>query len=229
MGVFACRSPHRPNPIGLTLAKIENIRDNVIELSGIDLIDGTPVIDLKPYISDYDQPPRKKSKTDVEEAVTLHRNVEGEKGCEAEVELSVNLEDSRDEQEEGISTEAAWLRAANDEAAKFHVHFTPVAVQGLKAAFGQLLSNVPKPETAAEMQRLIENVLREDPRSVYRKSKCREQLYFASVGGLHVTAWFDDDEKVVNVMKIVIRHDDQSTASLSASPSSSGLMDDAQV
>ena len=62
MGVFACRSPHRPNPIGLTLAKIESIRDNVIQLSGIDLINDTPVLDLKPYIDDYDRPARKRSR-----------------------------------------------------------------------------------------------------------------------------------------------------------------------
>ena len=60
MGCLATRTPHRPNPIGLTLAKIESIRDNVIQLSGIDLINDTPVLDLKPYIEDYDRPARKR-------------------------------------------------------------------------------------------------------------------------------------------------------------------------
>src|SRR5690606_32221285 len=50
MGVFAPRSPHRPNPIGLTLAQIEKVEKNVITLSEINLIEGTPVLDIRPYM-----------------------------------------------------------------------------------------------------------------------------------------------------------------------------------
>ena len=49
-GVFATHSPLRPNLIGLTLCKIKSIRDNRIEIEGIDAFDGTPVIDVKCYI-----------------------------------------------------------------------------------------------------------------------------------------------------------------------------------
>uniref|UniRef100_UPI00398E5F9D tRNA (adenine(37)-N6)-methyltransferase isoform X2 n=1 Tax=Pristiophorus japonicus TaxID=55135 RepID=UPI00398E5F9D len=55
-GVFSTRSPHRPNAIGLTLAKLERIEGDTIYLSGIDMIQGTPVLDIKPYIPDYDTP-----------------------------------------------------------------------------------------------------------------------------------------------------------------------------
>lgn len=55
-GVFATRSPHRPCPIGLSLVKIEKIVDNVIYFTGVDMIDQTPVLDVKPYIPQYDQP-----------------------------------------------------------------------------------------------------------------------------------------------------------------------------
>lgn len=55
-GVFSTRSPHRPNAIGLTLAKLEKVEGGVIYLSGIDMIHGTPVLDIKPYIADYDSP-----------------------------------------------------------------------------------------------------------------------------------------------------------------------------
>ena len=58
VGVFASRSPHRPNPIGLTLAKLDGIIGNTLLLSGIDLLDGTPVLDIKPYVPDYDEPLR---------------------------------------------------------------------------------------------------------------------------------------------------------------------------
>ncbi|XP_050220521.1 uncharacterized protein LOC126670744 isoform X2 [Mercurialis annua] len=50
MGVFATRSPHRPCPIGLTVAKVEAVKGNTVLLSGVDLVDGTPVLDIKPYL-----------------------------------------------------------------------------------------------------------------------------------------------------------------------------------
>ncbi|XP_067886642.1 tRNA (adenine(37)-N6)-methyltransferase [Heterodontus francisci] len=55
-GVFSTRSPHRPNTIGLTLAKLDRIEGDTVYLSGIDMIQGTPVLDIKPYIPDYDAP-----------------------------------------------------------------------------------------------------------------------------------------------------------------------------
>ncbi|XP_024416023.2 tRNA (adenine(37)-N6)-methyltransferase isoform X1 [Desmodus rotundus] len=55
-GVFSTRSPHRPNAIGLTLAKLEKVDGGAVYLSGIDMIHGTPVLDIKPYIADYDLP-----------------------------------------------------------------------------------------------------------------------------------------------------------------------------
>ena len=49
-GVFATRSPHRPNPIGLSIVKIINIHKTSLTVSGVDLVNGTTVVDLKPYI-----------------------------------------------------------------------------------------------------------------------------------------------------------------------------------
>lgn len=62
VGVFATRSPNRPNPIGLSSVKIEKIyRDGengmVISVSGADLLDGTPIYDIKPYLSFTDSHP----------------------------------------------------------------------------------------------------------------------------------------------------------------------------
>lgn len=54
VGVFASRSPHRPSPIGLTLAHLDGIEGNKLLLSGIDILDGSPILDIKPYIPDYD-------------------------------------------------------------------------------------------------------------------------------------------------------------------------------
>ncbi len=59
MGVFASRSPFRPNPIGLSCVKLEEVRpdDMVLVVSGADLMDGTPIFDIKPYIPYADSHP----------------------------------------------------------------------------------------------------------------------------------------------------------------------------
>ena len=49
-GVFATRSPRRPNPIGISVVRLENIDGNILKISRVDMVDGTPVLDIKPYI-----------------------------------------------------------------------------------------------------------------------------------------------------------------------------------
>ncbi len=53
-GVFATRSPHRPNPVGLTIVELERIEGNKIYFSGADMLDGTPLLDIKPYFPELD-------------------------------------------------------------------------------------------------------------------------------------------------------------------------------
>lgn len=55
-GVFATRSPRRPNPIGLTIAKLVEVKGNRLEIEGIDMLDGTPVLDIKPYNAGLNPP-----------------------------------------------------------------------------------------------------------------------------------------------------------------------------
>ncbi len=54
VGLFASRSPVRPNPIGLSVVRIKHIAGNEIETSGLDVFDGTPLLDIKPYVKDLD-------------------------------------------------------------------------------------------------------------------------------------------------------------------------------
>ena len=54
MGVFATRSPDRPNPVGKATVRLLERRKNILIVKGLDAIDGTPVIDIKPYIPGYD-------------------------------------------------------------------------------------------------------------------------------------------------------------------------------
>jgi tRNA-Thr(GGU) m(6)t(6)A37 methyltransferase TsaA len=57
MGVFATRSPFRPNPIGLSCVKLLRIEGNELVVSGADLMDGTPILDIKPYLPFADAKP----------------------------------------------------------------------------------------------------------------------------------------------------------------------------
>jgi tRNA-Thr(GGU) m(6)t(6)A37 methyltransferase TsaA len=53
-GLFASRAPHRPNRIGKATVKLLERQDNVLRVKGLDALDGTPVLDIKPYIPGYD-------------------------------------------------------------------------------------------------------------------------------------------------------------------------------
>ena len=53
-GVFSSRHPCRPNSIGLTIVKLLSRKNNILEVSGVDVLDGTPLIDIKPYVLRFD-------------------------------------------------------------------------------------------------------------------------------------------------------------------------------
>lgn len=55
-GVFATRSPNRPNPISLSLVDVINITGGTIRVRGLEALDGTPVLDIKPYSEEIDRP-----------------------------------------------------------------------------------------------------------------------------------------------------------------------------
>jgi tRNA-Thr(GGU) m(6)t(6)A37 methyltransferase TsaA len=54
IGLFATRTPHRPNPIGLSLVKLDRVEGATLHFSGVDLVDGTPILDIKPYVAEVD-------------------------------------------------------------------------------------------------------------------------------------------------------------------------------
>ena len=53
-GVFSTRAPKRPNPIGLSVVKLVSIENNILYLENVDMLDGTPVLDIKPYVPTFD-------------------------------------------------------------------------------------------------------------------------------------------------------------------------------
>jgi tRNA-Thr(GGU) m(6)t(6)A37 methyltransferase TsaA len=53
-GIFATRSPRRPNPIGISIVRLVRVENNILHLTDIDVLDGTPLLDIKPYIPRFD-------------------------------------------------------------------------------------------------------------------------------------------------------------------------------
>jgi tRNA-Thr(GGU) m(6)t(6)A37 methyltransferase TsaA len=56
-GLFATRYPCRPNPIGLSVVRLVRREGRVLHVEGIDVLDGTPLLDIKPYVPSFDAPP----------------------------------------------------------------------------------------------------------------------------------------------------------------------------
>jgi len=53
-GIFATRAPARPNPIGLSIVKLVRIEDHILHVDDLDVLNGTPLLDLKPYVPEFD-------------------------------------------------------------------------------------------------------------------------------------------------------------------------------
>ena len=53
-GIFAIRSPHRPNHIGFSIVKLKSVKGSTITFTEVDILDGTPLLDIKPYVSHFD-------------------------------------------------------------------------------------------------------------------------------------------------------------------------------
>ncbi|TKS68346.1 tRNA (adenine(37)-N6)-methyltransferase [Collichthys lucidus] len=261
VGVYSTRSPHRPNALGLTLAKLDRIVGDTIHLSDIDMIAGTPVLDIKPYIPEYDSPHTRlgmgsqpyDSNTDqptasleadaqsdlecekpddfvskeceADVAVTdsakvcaqfsLHNALEGVKAyvthndlrqvsCEGKDQVSDSPKIKPPELtaehpcygEEAYSTIAGWIR--EPPVGSLEVRFTPHAQRELAEFLPTHLSGpseskrprfkfLRSPEEAAAA---IRGVLSADPRSVYRRTRCKDKLFFFTLDTADVTCWF---------------------------------------
>jgi len=53
-GLFATRAPKRPNPIGFSVVQLDKIKDGVLYIRDVDILDGTPLLDIKPYVPEFD-------------------------------------------------------------------------------------------------------------------------------------------------------------------------------
>jgi len=60
-GLFATRAPCRPNPIGLSCVRLLSVKHNLLTIGGADILDGTPLLDIKPYVPEYDAFPQSRT------------------------------------------------------------------------------------------------------------------------------------------------------------------------
>ncbi|XP_077427157.1 tRNA (adenine(37)-N6)-methyltransferase [Vanacampus margaritifer] len=242
VGLYSTRSPHRPNALGLTLTKLDKIVGDTIHLSDIDMIAGTPVLDIKPYIPDYDSPCSRKtidlescqSNTDPAPLSPIQAQLNEEGECqfddsptpnlvdpltmleEAKAYLSkrdpgqlsfdckrssVGLQEPEQDRrpcftEEAYSTIAGWIR--EPPVGSLDVRFTPHAQRELAeflptSSSGPSDSNRPRfrfLRSSDEAAAAIRGVLAADPRSVYRRTRCKDKLFFFTMDTADITCWF---------------------------------------
>lgn len=147
----------------------------------MDIIDGTPILDIKPYIPDYDRP------------ITKH-----ELSHETNDDANAPTPDERDIVVFPNSTGCEnvlvpdWVSCNNQLSVKFH-----------ERVLKQLGSYFPTDENMkAKLMNEVIKILSADPRSVYRKTKCQDRMYYCTVNNLHLTCWFDDEKHFCEVLKV---------------------------
>lgn len=57
-GLFATRAPKRPNPIGLSVVRLDGVEEGILRIRDVDILDSTPLLDIKPYVPEFDAPAR---------------------------------------------------------------------------------------------------------------------------------------------------------------------------
>lgn len=193
VGVFSTRSPHRPNPIGLTLVQLDKIEDGTLYFNGVDILDGTPILDVKPYIPQYDRPcaPRLESAPSAA-ALPSHDDVCTQRELPEDANATTVTVKTPD-----------WINSPPVH--QLHVRFTPTSEEQLKkfsADSADPRYRLQFLEDVEQVRQSIGEILRDDPRSVYRRNGCQDRLYYFTVDSVHLTCWFDDDERVVEILKI---------------------------
>ncbi|XP_040151418.1 tRNA (adenine(37)-N6)-methyltransferase [Anopheles arabiensis] len=175
VGVFSTRSPHRPCPIGLSLVQLDRVEDSKVYFLGTDMVDGTPVLDIKPYIPQYDVP------ANLKEAEFLNSR-EAPDGEETTL-LDRNPATSNGQPLPNISVPNWVLNSSS-----LNVMFNANAESQLQ-------------ELQIEKNSIVD-VLKADPRSVYLRTKYGSQIYTFQLGDHTVTCKFDDQNTTVTVLQV---------------------------
>lgn len=151
-------------------------------VSGIDILDGTPILDIKPYIPQYDSP-----------NPSISQNIQK---TDQSIDSEIN---------ETKTQPIGWVEGSI--VSDVSVDFTPKSLTQLTKFHP--LDNENKCNHCLnylsgfeEAKNAITNLLRADPRSVYRRTKCVDRLYYFTIDSIHITSWFDIETNVVEVIKI---------------------------
>ncbi|XP_016990520.1 tRNA (adenine(37)-N6)-methyltransferase isoform X1 [Drosophila rhopaloa] len=225
VGVFSTRSPHRPCPIGLSLVEIEKIENATISFFGTDMVDGTPVLDIKPYIPHYDAPSL---------SVDSGTLGDGKPGSQLKFlprtgrssvgphENSLDFYDSRQEpdgEESDLELYGAAGFTGNAGIGANAILPPPCAVRVPNWVVASNRLNVNFNEHAeAQLKELqvekqcIVNILEADPRSVYLRTKYGSQIFTFQLREVTVTCKFDDKAATVTVVQVRRNENVQVTA-----------------
>ncbi|XP_017149718.1 tRNA (adenine(37)-N6)-methyltransferase isoform X1 [Drosophila miranda] len=215
VGVFSTRSPHRPCPIGLSLVEIEKIENATISFFGTDMVDGTPVLDIKPYIPYYDAPALSidsgmlGSYKPVQPRFYPNFGLVAGRASAGPNETSLDFYDSRQEpdgEESDLELYGAAGYAVNSSDAilpppsAVRVPNWVVASHRLSVCFNEHAEAQLK-ELQVEKQCIVE-ILEADPRSVYLRTKYGSQIFTFQLSEVTVTCKFDDKAATVTVVQV---------------------------
>ncbi|XP_058834188.1 tRNA (adenine(37)-N6)-methyltransferase isoform X2 [Topomyia yanbarensis] len=176
VGVFSTRSPHRPCPIGLSLVQLDRIEHAKIYFYGTDMVDNTPVLDIKPYIPQYDVP----EKIVMQEFYCPREAPDGEENDELAL--------------------AASTSTSGNSVSNVTVPNWVINGRNLNVAFNENAEQQMK-ELAVD-KKSIADILKADPRSVYLRTKYGSQIYTFQLGENTVTCKFDDQNSIVSVLQV---------------------------
>ncbi|XP_054737205.1 uncharacterized protein LOC129243854 [Anastrepha obliqua] len=214
VGVFSTRSPHRPCPIGLSLVEIEKVDGASITFFGTDMVDGTPLLDIKPYIPFYDSPvlPMDSGRVSVGPLETLdfYDSRQDPDGEESELELLAagatgGSNSSSDDAVVGvgnhhISTPPNIVNNASPPLSAVKVPNWVAGSHRLKVCFNERAESQLQ-ELQVHRQCIID-ILEADPRSVYLRTKYGSQIFTFQLSEVTVTCKFDDKAAMVTVVQI---------------------------
>jgi tRNA-Thr(GGU) m(6)t(6)A37 methyltransferase TsaA len=205
-GIFACRTPHRPNPIGLSLVALHAVEHDTLVLSGADLIDGTPILDVKPFLPYADAPPlgqqvRTPAWVDAGNVPRLRVIFTAEArrdlcaACETLAPADAAMGDEDKQSTLARSGTPDVVDGTTDAAATVDEGEAPTSEEAREATAAK-----PAPRAAlrffagraAEAEAALEQLLAADPRSVYRKAKCQGQEYRVLLDGIEAVCRFGE-------------------------------------
>jgi tRNA-Thr(GGU) m(6)t(6)A37 methyltransferase TsaA len=187
VGVYATRSPHRPNSIGMSLVKLDRIEGTTIYFYGTDMLDSTPVLDIKPFIPSYDSPQKAVSLCDSPSCTPIKTREEPEGEEEHDQATAANYVVQNDDDDDSSSSDVKVPKWVSD-SRNLKVIFSDNAVQQIQAL--------------GVNQKSIEEILQSDPRSVYVREKYLSQIYSFQIDGKNVICRFDDKSETVTVLQV---------------------------